>query len=146
MQRDARRRFGQEFKKARLSRGLTQAEILEHVCAGVGTTLEGNWLSRVEAGRVVKLDRQSIEALVEALGDDSLRARALFAAAGLSPIPVRDWDTALALGYLAEVAETYIEELAAVARSALQTPPEQRPPASWAARQRQLVARLLESG
>jgi transcriptional regulator with XRE-family HTH domain len=141
MQYEARKRFGQEFKKRRERLGLTQAEVLDFVSDRLETILEGNWVSKVESGRVVKLNRRTVETLIEALGDDPLRSRALVAAAGLSPIPVTDWDTSLTLGYLAEVAEPYLEQFAALARQALQAEPGERD--ETLAKGQKLIAQIL---
>jgi transcriptional regulator with XRE-family HTH domain len=111
-----RQRFGRAFKEERQRLGLSQEAIADAFCTRTGQNYHGSWVSKVEAGRVRKLDRPLVVALVKALGTDPIRERALLVAGGLSPIAVKSWDDSLAVGYLVTIAAPLLDQIAILAR------------------------------
>jgi len=120
MQAATRRSFGISFRGERERLGLTQADVLAAMARIRIDSFEGNFISKIEAGKVVKVDRELVELLIEALDTSPIRQAALMAAAGLAPTPAPNWDTSLAQGYLATVMEPLLSQIVLLARQAEQ--------------------------
>ena len=80
--------FGCCYKAQRLRRGMTQAQVVEHLalCSLVYAERNTCWVSRVESGLVPRLSRATVDDLAVALGCDRRDRAAFLIAAGFWPL------------------------------------------------------------
>jgi len=84
---DPRVVFGLLFNHLRCCRGLTQENVVDLLDALEGRWLgkDMSWVSRIESGKVAKLDRETVEVLAHVLDCDETERDALMLAAGFTP-------------------------------------------------------------